>query len=86
VKRIAFTPSAREQYVTWDDDRKIVRRGQHPDRRHPAGLGRRHRQARLVSGQLSGFASRRITEEHRLIYRVRANDIEIVQCRWQYQQ
>jgi toxin YoeB len=83
-KRIVFTPSAWDQYVTWND-RKIVRRInaliEDIQRGSDGGIGK----PELLSGQLSGFASRRITEEHRLVYRVRDHDIEIVQCRWHYQ-
>lgn len=33
---------------------------------------------------LSGFWSRRITDEHRLVYRVQVNRLHIVQCRFHY--
>ncbi|ADB36455.1 MULTISPECIES: Txe/YoeB family addiction module toxin [Spirosoma] len=33
---------------------------------------------------LSGFWSRRITDEHRLVYRVEADRIHIIQCRFHY--
>ena len=33
---------------------------------------------------LSGFWSRRITDEHRLVYRVEADRLHIVQCRFHY--
>ncbi len=32
----------------------------------------------------SGFWSRRITDEHRLVYRIVGDAIEIAQCRWHY--
>jgi toxin YoeB len=83
-KRIVFTPSAWDQYVTWDD-RKIVRRINALIDDIQCGSDGGIGKPELLSGQLSGFASRRITEEHRLVYRVRDNDIEIVQCRWHYQ-
>ncbi len=38
----------------------------------------------LLRGELAGFASRRINEEHRLVYRLRNGDIEIVSCRFHY--
>jgi len=34
--------------------------------------------------QLAGFWSRRITDEHRLIYRVREQSIEIISCKYHY--
>ena len=55
-------------------------------RRHPsAGLGK----PEALKGDLSGWWSRRITSEHRLVYRVqgrRGEDqrIEIIQCRYHY--
>lgn len=33
---------------------------------------------------LSGFWSRRITDEHRLVYRVDAERLHIIQCRFHY--
>ncbi|MVM32977.1 Txe/YoeB family addiction module toxin [Spirosoma sp. HMF4905] len=33
---------------------------------------------------LSGFWSRRITDEHRLVYRVEADRLHIIQCRFHY--
>jgi len=33
---------------------------------------------------LSGFWSRRITDEHRLVYRVEVNRLHIIQCRFHY--
>ena len=33
---------------------------------------------------LSGFWSRRITDEHRLVYRVEADRLHVVQCRFHY--
>jgi len=38
--------------------------------------------ASIGKPELSGYASRRIDEEHRLVYRVRNGDIEIVSCRF----
>ncbi|QEO18765.1 Txe/YoeB family addiction module toxin [Acetobacter vaccinii] len=55
-------------------------------RRHPfQGLGK----PEPLKGQLTGWWSRRITGEHRLVYRVRghAEDdqrIEVIQCRFHY--
>jgi toxin YoeB len=33
---------------------------------------------------LSGYWSRRITLEHRLVYRIKNNEIKVVQCRYHY--
>ena len=37
-----------------------------------------------LRGELSGWWSRRITQEHRLVYRVHDNTLEIAQCRFHY--
>ncbi|MBN1174839.1 MAG: Txe/YoeB family addiction module toxin, partial [Micromonosporaceae bacterium] len=40
----------------------------------------------LLKGDLSGWASRRINDEHRLVYRVVTDDgqLEILSCRYHY--
>lgn len=38
----------------------------------------------LLRGELTGWSSRRINEEHRLVYRVREDVLEIIQCRLHY--
>jgi toxin YoeB len=37
-----------------------------------------------LRGNWSGWWSRRITDEHRLVYRVDGDDLIIAQCRWHY--
>ena len=37
-----------------------------------------------LKGNLSGYWSRRITDEHRLVYRVYDERIHIIQCRFHY--
>jgi toxin YoeB len=37
-----------------------------------------------LKGDLSGYWSRRITDEHRLVYRVYSDRIHILQCRFHY--
>ena len=49
--------------------------------RHPfEGIGK----PGPLKGDLSGFWSRRIDREHRLVYRATATTLEVVQCRYQY--
>ena len=38
----------------------------------------------LLKGPLAGWSSRRINDEHRLIYRVRGTDLEVAACRGHY--
>jgi hypothetical protein len=37
-----------------------------------------------LRGELSGFWSRRIDREHRLVYRIKGKDVEIIACRYHY--
>lgn len=38
-----------------------------------------------LKGDLAGYWSRRIDREHRLVYRVVGDDLEILSCRYHYQ-
>jgi len=38
----------------------------------------------MLKGNLSGYCSRRITDEHRLVYTVRNSSLIIAQCRFHY--
>jgi len=46
-----------------------------------SGLGK----PEALKGNLSGFWSRRINDEHRLVYRITENSIEVVSCFGHYQ-
>jgi len=37
-----------------------------------------------LKNNLKGFWSRRITDEHRLVYEVKANEIIIISCKYHY--
>jgi toxin YoeB len=84
--RIVFTPNAWEDYDGWlHRDVKVARRisklildGQRDP--HGTGLGK----PELLKGPLSGWSSRRINDEHRLIYRARGGDLEIAACHGNY--
>jgi toxin YoeB len=86
---VAFWPTAWEDYRHWqDNDPKILERLNRlieECRRHPfKGTGK----PEPLGGNLSGWWSRRIDSEHRLIYRVSGKDkdqvIQIAQCRYHY--
>ncbi len=38
-----------------------------------------------LKGDLSGFCSRRITQEHRLVYRIKNGRLEILACKGHYE-
>ncbi len=83
--RLVFAPQAWEDYVHWQStDRAIAKRINRlvdDMLRDPlTGIGKPEQ---LKYG-LPGAWSRRITEEHRLVYRVERNDLLILQARYHY--
>ena len=87
--KIIFSSLAWAQYLGWQtEDGKIWVRINgliEECRRHPfKGTGK----PEPLSGNLSGWWSRRITSEHRLVYRISGKDeaqaLEIAQCRYHY--
>jgi len=88
--QVCFSDDAWEDYVGWSrSDMAVLRRVNElieNARRTPhAGLGK----PEPLKGDLAGWWSRRITGEHRLVYRVQGKrgvdqQIVIVQCRFHY--
>jgi toxin YoeB len=84
---VRFAESAAEQFRWWErTNPKVAEKIKallRDAREHPfSGLGK----PEPLKENLSGFWSRRITGEHRLVYRVRDETIEVVQCRFHYGQ
>jgi toxin YoeB len=83
---LQFSSRAWEDYLFWQEqDKKILRKINTLIRdiaRDPhGGLGK----PEPLKHALSGFWSRRITDEHRLVYRVVDDTIQIVQARYHYE-
>lgn len=82
--KVAFTAQAWEDYTSWTGDRKALTRINrliNEAARDPGtGTGKPER----LSGDLSGFWSRRIDQEHRLVYTVDADSLVIVAARYHY--
>ncbi|QDY07443.1 MULTISPECIES: Txe/YoeB family addiction module toxin [unclassified Micromonospora] len=81
--RLVFTATAWNQYLS-HTDRKLVKRINDliadVMRNEYEGIGK----PEPLRGELSGFWSRRIDREHRLVYRVTKDDVEIIACRYHY--
>ena len=82
---ICFTPTAWAEYESLlTEDRQLVKRINQLIRdigRDPfSGIGK----PEPLKHQLSGFWSRRIDDEHRLVYRIDGKAIVIIQCRYHY--
>lgn len=87
--RIAFVPGAWDDYLYWQEhDRKVVQRINELLRditRHPfEGIGK----PEPLKGTLKGMWSRRVTQEHRIVYCIVGSGAEqtvvILQCRFHY--
>ncbi len=82
---VSFDPLAWEGYLYWQRQDKAITRKINAlikeIQRHPfEGTGK----PEPLKGNLAGFWSRRINREHRLVYRIRGNTLEIAQCRYHY--
>lgn len=85
MKNITFTPDAFEDFANWaKQDKKIYRKIVDlitDIRRQPfTGLGK----PEPLKHELKGYWSRRITEEHRLVYKVTDTEIVVISCRFHY--
>lgn len=87
MRRIIFERDVLDDYADWGIyQRNIFKRIYEllkDIRRHPfEGIGK----PEPLKGNLSGFWSRRITDEHRLVYRVNSDgDIEIISVKGHYE-
>lgn len=84
MKKIWYD-DAWEDYIYWQtQDKKTFKRInqliQDINRNIHDGIGK----PEPLSGNLSGFWSRRIDEKNRLVYRVKDGNIEIAQCKTHY--
>ena len=82
---LVFAPQAWEDYQHWvQTDRKLLKRINELIKdtiRSPyAGIGK----PEPLRHALAGFWSRRITDEHRMVYRVVGKNLEIAQLRFHY--
>ncbi len=83
--KLLFTEKAWEDYLYWQKtDKKILKRTNElikAIKREPfEGIGK----PEPLKHHLSGFWSRRITDEHRLVYKVSDDTVQIIACRYHY--
>lgn len=81
-----WTDEAWADYLYWQqEDRKILKRIntllKDIDRNGYSGIGK----PEPLKHEFSAYWSRRITEEHRLVYRIEGETIIIVSCRKHYE-
>ena len=83
--KLIFSDHAWDDYLYWQNsDRKILRRVNNMIKdamRNPfEGIGK----PEPLKHALSGYWSRRITDEHRFVYKVSENRLHIAQLRYHY--
>ena len=83
--KIAFESGAFEDYVAWAEyDRKVQKRIVTliaDILRNPyQGIGK----PESLKHDLKGYWSRRITQDHRLVYRVEADTVTVIACKYHY--
>lgn len=84
-RRIVFESSAFADFNDWAKldkkiQRKIIELIKDIDRHPFQGLGK----PEALKHDLSGYWSRRINQEHRLVYKVTDNEIVILSCKYHY--
>ncbi|NET59208.1 MAG: Txe/YoeB family addiction module toxin [Symploca sp. SIO2E6] len=84
-RRIAFEASAFEDFSEWASlnkkiHKKIITLIKDINRTPFLGLGK----PEALKHEYSGYWSRRINDEHRLIYKVTDTDIIIIACKYHY--
>ena len=83
--KLVFSENAWSDYLEWQrTDKKVLKRINElirdTKRNAIAGLGK----PEPLKHALSGYWSRRITDEHRMVYRYTTDSIEIVQLKYHY--
>ena len=83
--KLVFAERAWEDYLYWQEtDRKILARINHlirEIRREPfQGIGKPEQ----LRHALKGYWSRRITDEHRIIYKIEDDSVLLAQLRYHY--
>jgi toxin YoeB len=85
MKNIVFTDKSWNDFIDWSkNDRKIFEKIstliEETSRTPFKGIGK----PEPLRHQLKGCWSRRITEEHRLVYKVNEKDVQIISCKYHY--
>lgn len=82
--KVSFTRDGWADYISWTNERAVLKRInrmiEEAVRDPAAGIGKPER----LSHNLSGYWSRRISDEHRLVYQLRDEELIIVQARYHY--
>lgn len=82
---VKFTKKAHKDYQYWiDNDRKILKKINELIKETQVMPYEGKGKPEALKFNLTGFWSRRINQEHRLVYKIENGTIYIVQCRYHY--
>lgn len=84
--KIVWDEQSWDEYVGWQrDDKRILKRINELikdiTRNGNEGIGK----PEPLKHGFGGYWSRRITDEHRLVYRIAGDEVRIAQCRYHYE-
>lgn len=78
---VAFYAKALDDFYEWEStDKKIFKRIKDITRNSFEGIGK----PEPLKHELSGYWSRRINDEHRLVYKISDNTLYILSCKEHY--
>jgi toxin YoeB len=82
---ISFVERSWDEYNSWqEDDKKVFKKIQRLIKetlRDPfGGIGK----PEPLKNNLNGYWSKRITDEHRLVYKIEQNQFIIISCKYHY--
>lgn len=85
MRKAIFEQTAQEDLFYWAKTdlkilRKVIELIEDTQRTPFSGLGK----PEPLKHELKGYWSKRITDEHRLVYKVTDESLIIIQCRWHY--
>lgn len=83
--KLVWTESAWEDYIWWQtEDRKVLKRInrliKEIQRNGNSGIGK----PEPLKHGFQGYWSRRITDEHRLVYKIFGDELRIASCKYHY--
>jgi toxin YoeB len=83
--RVSFSENAWQEYVSWvSEDKKVLRKINELIREIQLTPFKGRGKPEPLKFDLSGLWSRRIDREHRLVYKVKGDELIIYGCRYHY--
>lgn len=82
---LSFSKNAWEEYLSWqEEDKKVLRKINSLIKEIQRSPFKGSGKPEPLKYELAGYWSRRITREHRLVYKVADNKLTIIACRYHY--